>query len=274
MNFSGQIVTSFFNLILMPFGTAHHTLGLVALSLLTGVAMAFVFKWTSNDRAIRAAKDKLKARILEMRIYQDDPVLILKGFGGTLKSNLVYLGTLILPVLVLLVPVVIVFMQMDERYSRRPLGDDAKTILSVELRDGVDPYQTEVALVTGSGVVMDSKPVRIAETGEIDWRLRVDEPGTHDITLSANGANYSFPVVAEKNYRMIGHERNASSWIEPLLHPGMPAISDDMPLARVRVGYPGARYPLLGWDVHWIVIFLVYSLLAAIVLKFIIKFEI
>lgn len=274
MDVVGQMINSIFNLVLFPFGDGRHTLALVFLSLLTGVVMAYVFKWTSNATAIRAAKEKLKARILEMRIYQDDPVLIIKGFGGTLKSNGIYLATLLKPVLFLIIPVVIVFMQMDERYGRSPLDRDATAVLSVQLKDGVDPYETEVNLVATGGVLRDSNPVRIADTREIDWRVRVDSPGMHELTLSANGGNYTFPVVAQERYRMIGHERVASSWIEPFLHPGMPAIPSDSPFARVRLEYPGASYPILFWHVHWIVIFIIYSLIAAVILKFIIKFEI
>ncbi|MEE9268917.1 MAG: hypothetical protein V3V49_01510 [Candidatus Krumholzibacteria bacterium] len=273
MDAFARLITTLFNIVLVPYGD-RHTVGLVALSLLTGVVMAYVFKWTSNAAAIKAAKEKLKARILEMRIYQDDPVLIIRGFGGTLGANGRYLGTLLRPFIILLVPVVIVFMQMDERYSRQPLASGETTILSVSLKEGIDPFRTELDLNLGGGVVADGPPVRVAETREIDWRLRVDGPGTHEVTLSGGGSLYTFPLVAEDGYRMIGHERNASGWVEPFLHPALPAIPKDSPIARVTVAYPGASYPFLRWDLHWIAIFIIYSFAAAIVLKFVIKFEI
>jgi hypothetical protein len=273
MDAFARLITTLFNIVLVPYGY-RHTVGLVALSLLTGVAMAYVFKWTSDAGAIKAAKEKLKARILEMRIYQDDPVLIIRGFGGTLGANVVYLGTLLRPFLILIVPVVIVFMQMDERYSRHPLAAGETTILSVSLKEGVDPFRTEIDLNLGGGVVVDGQPVRVGETREIDWRLRVREAGTHEVTLSGGGSLYTFPLVAEGSYKMIGHERKAAGWIEPLLHPSLPAIPEDSPIARVTVAYAGASYPFFRWDIHWIAIFIIYSFAAAIVLKFVIKFEI
>ena len=274
MNLLGNMITSLFDIILLPFGKSHQTLALVVLSLLTGVGMAYVFKWTSNQKAIKAAKDKLKGRILEMRIYQDDPLLIVRAFGGTIKSNVVYLGTLIKPFLILIVPVIIIFMQMDERFSRKPLAANERTILSVQLKEGFNPFDNPVQFSSPNGVVADTKPVRIEATREIDWRLRVNREGTHEVTLTSGGESYRFPVVAENRYRMIGKTRNASGLIEPLLHPGLPAIPNGSAIARVRIEYPGASYPLLWWEVHWIVIFLVYSLLAGLTLKFIIKFEI
>jgi hypothetical protein len=270
MNAIGNMITKFFDVLVLPFGN-HHALALAVLSLLTGVAMAFVFKWTSNPKAIKAAKDKLKGRILEMKIYQDDPGIIIKAFGGTLVCNGIYLSKLLVPFLVLIIPVMIVFMQMDERYGRAPLSDNSHTILSVQLKDHLNPRTTEVDLTGDGGVVPDSRPVRVRESHEVDWRLRVDQPGTHELTVTAEGTSYQFPVVAGDDYRMIGHQRNASSFMEPLLHPGMPAIPADAPFSRIHLTYPSIRYTFLWWDAHWIVIFLIYS---AVALKFVIKFEI
>ena len=273
MNIIGTLITSLFNLVLLPFGRTNHTLGLIALSILAGILFAFVFKWVSNARAVRQAKDRLKARILEMRIYQDDPVLILKGFVGTLRYNLGYLRVLLKPMVILLVPLVVIWMQLDERYSHRPLQAGSRTLLQVQLAEGVDPFEANVTLSTDGGVVADSRQVRIADTREIGWRLRVDRPGTHDVTLSADDQTYTFPIVAEESYQLLGRKRD-TTWLEPLLHPGMPRIPSGSPFSKVELTYAGASYPLFFWHAPWWAVFLVYLSLAAFVLKFVIKFEI
>lgn len=274
MDVLGRTITGFFDLLLLPLGRGHHTAELVYLSLLTGIVMAFVFKWTSNPTAIRKAKDRRNARFLEMRVYQDDPLLILKAFGGTLRTNLSYLRSLARPFFILLLPLVVVFMQLDERYARRHLEEGAHPVVTVRLKPGQDPFETTATIQAPPGVRQDSKAVRIADTREVSWRIRVAESGMHALTLTAGDMAYTLPVVADPKYRMIGHDRRASSLLEPLLHPALPAFPEGSPVERVRLGYPEARYPLLTWNVHWIVIFIVYSLVAAIVLKFIIKFEI
>jgi uncharacterized membrane protein (DUF106 family) len=274
MNAIGSIITGFFDVLVLPFGTTHQTLALVWISLLTGVGMAYAFKITSNQKAIKKAKDRLKARILEMRLYQDDPVLIFKGLGGALRGNLVYLSTILVPFVVIVIPVMIVFMQLDGRYAKRYLESDATTILTVQLKEGTDPFVTDVGLDAGDGVIIVGNPVRVAETREVDWRLRVATPGTHQITLTAAGSSYSFPLVAQKSYKMIGHVRQASSFLEPFLHFPLPAIPDQSPFYSIHVEYPSARYPIFGWRVHWIVIFILYSLISAAVLKFALKIEI
>jgi hypothetical protein len=274
MNAIGLVITKFFDVLLLPFGQTHQTLALVALSLLTGIGMAYVFKLTSNQKRIKVAKDRFKARVLEMRIYQDDPVLILSGFFGAMKMNLFYLSTVLKPFFILILPVVIVFMQMDERFSRYNLDKGETTLLTVTLKEGFDPISADVSLACGDGVVEDSKPVRIRDSREIDWRLRVVDAGAHEMTLSAGDHSYSFPLVADPAYRMIGHTKSASSFIEPLLHPALPPTPKDGPFQRVAIHYPGRSYSLFGWHTHWIVIFLFYSLLGALALKFLLKIEI
>ena len=274
MNAIGSGISGLFNLMVAPFG-AGHTMALIALSLLSGAMMAFVFKYTSNPKAIIAAKDKVKARILEMRIYQDDPGLIIRAFGGTLKANGRYLATLLVPFVVIIIPIMIVWMQLDERYARTYLPKGSTTLLTVQLKEGFDPYETNVDLsIAGRGIVKDSRPVRVSETREVDWRLKVNHWGTHTATLTADGSSYTIPLVAQSKYRFVGHKREASSFMEPLLHPALDPIPAGSPFASVRVEYPSASYAFLIWHVHWIVIFLVYSALAAIILKFVIHFEI
>ncbi|NIM19972.1 MAG: hypothetical protein GTO51_06980 [Candidatus Latescibacteria bacterium] len=273
MNIISTIITKCFDLILWPFGR-HPSIGLIVLSLLTGIALAIIFKYASNQKRIRAAKDRFKARILEMRIYQDDFLSIVRSLFGALWANVFYLRHSFRPILFLIVPVGIIVIQMDARYARRPLQPGEKTILELLLAPGVDPYSVEASVSSVSGVRVDSRPVRIADPPEIDWRLEVLEAGRHEIGVSVNGARYVFPVIAEEKNRVIGHERKASSFWEPLIHPGLPSFSGDSQIVGVRIQYPSLSHPLLFWHTHWIVVLLFYSLVGALVSKFLFKVEI
>lgn len=273
MDATATVITHIVDVLVLPFGRTHHTLQLVWLSVLTGIGMAYVFKITSSQKTIKRTKDRLKARILEMRLYQDDPVLIFRGLGGALEYNFAYLGTIFVPFLIMVVPVAIVFTQLDQRYSRSYLTPGETALLSVQLKEGLDPFETAVEVHIEGGATPRGKPVRDAVTRETDWQILVDAGGMPQVTLYAKGASYSFPLVAESTYRMIGNERRATALFEPLLHPGLPPIPPESPFQRIRVEYPPASHWLLGWHVHWIVIFLFYSVLAAFALKIFVGIE-
>jgi|GEM_PF-144962 len=274
MEYIAKIINLIMDIVLVPAGKTHHAFGLAWLSVLTGIGMAYVFKATSSQQRIKAAKNRFKARILEMRIYQDDLFSILAAFFGSLRANLWYLSLTLKPLFIMIVPVIIIFMQMDERYARVNFSPGDETILSVRLAGGSDPMSDAVTFECGEGVSVAAGPVRIPKLGEIDWRLRIDSPGTHTLTLSAGGETYRIPVIAEKSHRFVGAHRQASSVIEPLLHPGLPPIPQGSAIEAVRIEYPGTSYAFLYWHFHWIVIFVIYSLLGALAMKRLIGFEI
>ncbi len=268
-----QIVTKIFDIVVLPFG-ANRMAALSVVSLLTGVALIFVFKAVSDQRRIKETRDKFKAYILEMRLYQDNIVLIHKALFKALATNLTYLRVSLVPILVLVAFVFVVFVQLDERYGRRHLEATDRALLTVSLKDGLDPMRVQVELRTGEGLIVDSPPVRSAARGQIYWRIRTSEPGTHTLGVMVYDKTYSFPVRAERSNGPIGHIREAGSIINPLLFPSLPRIPKDSPVKSVELRYPTADYPLFVWRTHWLVVFIVFSFVGALIPKFLFRIEI
>ena len=94
----------------------------------------------------------------------------------------------------------------------------------------------------------------------------------HNLILESEGTRYVFPVTARPGTKMIARERT-TGFMEPLIHPAAAPIPGSAPFSRISVEYSGASYPFLIWNVHWIAIFLIYSFLAALMMKYLIKFE-
>lgn len=274
MDFLAHAITKIVSALLLPFGKGQSTTGLAGVSVLAGLAMVWVFKLTSNQGKIRWAKDLFKAHVLEIRLYQHELVLIIRALAGALKANLFYLSYTLRPLLVLILPVALLFMQLDERYARRPLSPGEETIVKVVLAEGLDPFSTQVRLQLPAGLRLAAGPVRIRDTREVDWRVEVERPGRYALEVSAAGARYRLPLQATSNATMVGHERKASSILEPFLHPGLPPLPRSSPFTRISLHYPSMRYGLLFWRTHWLVLFLFYSLLGALALKFALKIEI
>jgi hypothetical protein len=54
----------------------------VLLSLIIGLLMVVVFRYTSDQKAIRLAKDQLKAHLLAVRLFQDQLPVVLSSYGN------------------------------------------------------------------------------------------------------------------------------------------------------------------------------------------------
>jgi hypothetical protein len=261
-----QIVTKIFDVLVLPFGD-NRVVALSAVSLLTGAVLIFVFKAVSDQRRIKETRDKFKAYILEMRIYQDNIVLIHKALFKALGTNLTYLRVSLVPILAMVAVVFVVFVQLDERYGRRHLEGTDRALLTVSLKDGLDPMTVPFELSGGDGLIVDSPPVRSTVQGRIYWRIRTSEPGTHRLTVTVYDKTYSFPVRAEISNGPIGHLRTDGSVFNPLLFPALPRLPKDFPVKAVELRYPKADYPLLVWRTHWLVVFVFFSLVGALIPK-------
>jgi hypothetical protein len=268
-----QIMTRLFDVLLLPFG-AHRMLGLSALSLVTGVALMFLFKAVSDQKRIKEVREKFKAYILEMRIYQDNIILIHKALFKALATNLTYLRVSLVPILVLVAFVFVIFVQLDERYGRQYLEPTDRALLTVSLKDGLDPMTVPVDLEPGEGLVVDSPPVRSTAFGQIYWRIKTTDPGNHHMDVKVYDKTYSFPVCAERSNGPIGHVRVAGSIFNPLLYPSLPQIPKDSPIKAVKLNYPKADYSLFGWRTHWLVVFIIFSFVGALIPKFVFRIEI
>jgi hypothetical protein len=272
VNVISIIITKFFDVLLFPFGE-HHSLALIVLSFVLGVGLAYMFKITSNQKMIKKSRDLFKARVLEMRVFQDDLVAIFKALFGAFISNFIYLRHSLKPILFLIIPVVIVVIQADARFSRKHLSPGDVTILELALRDGMNPFETEVSLTGSPGYQLDARPVRVAEPPEVNWRLHVASVGLHDLVVRVGSESFALPLVAQAQHGCIVHTREASSFWEPLIHPGA-SIPGGSPIAGFRLHYESSSHPLLFWNTHWLVVLLFYSLLGALVAKFVFKVEI
>ncbi|HXQ23954.1 MAG TPA: hypothetical protein VN812_19900, partial [Candidatus Acidoferrales bacterium] len=169
-----------FALLLDPFAAFPPMLGLALISALSGILLLLGFRVTSNPRRIRAARQQVQAHLLAVRLYRDDLAVTFRAQWSLLGALARYLGNMLVPFLVLLLPFALLFAQLDARYAARALHPGERTIL----RATVDPRASDGWRLEGTaGVVVDSAAVRIPARHEIDWRIRTVGVGRHAIAM-------------------------------------------------------------------------------------------
>ena len=87
--FSRTAISSF---ILLPTIASNHALiFLLALSVITGFVMIVLFGYLSDQKAVRVAKDQLRAQLLAVRLFQDQPQVVVRAYGRILTGTGRYL---------------------------------------------------------------------------------------------------------------------------------------------------------------------------------------
>ncbi|MEL6906100.1 MAG: hypothetical protein AAFP22_11875, partial [Planctomycetota bacterium] len=120
MNAVNRAVTTLFDVLLTPLEAIGDEFALIVVSGVFGVLALVIFKQISWQKGIKATKDKIKAHLIEIRIYQDDLGVVAKAIGKILLRNLQYVTLNFGPFIPLAVPFAFVAAQLVVRYGFEP----------------------------------------------------------------------------------------------------------------------------------------------------------
>lgn len=272
MHALSRILTLVFDGLVLPFGS-HRLAALLVLSALAGAALALLFRAASDQARIRRARDVFKARVLEMRIYPDDVVLIARSLAGALASQLTYLRVALKPILIVLVAALPLYFQMEARFAPAPLRPGDRALVTVMLKEGLDPSAVP-AVLRGSGAVdVDPRPIRIPATREIVWRTSIAHTGEPTLALTVFDLPYEFALAARAGSGVVGRSRAAHGIADALIHPGLPPVPPDSPVAAIRIGYDDASYRLFGRPMGWLAVFLIGTFVGAVLPAWILRIQ-
>ncbi len=227
--------------------------GMILISFLTALLMLFVFRFTSNQEGIRLVKNKIKAHLLELRLYKDSLSLSLRAQGNILRYNLKYISYSAKPLLVMIIPLILILIQLNLWFGYETLTPGQETLLMVKLEEGQNPLDINLALEPSSGFEIQAPPLRIEEEMEINWRLQAREKGIHNLTMIVNGQIITKKVaIAQKPLSKISPLKVRRNFINELINPGESPFSRDLPVKTIEVKYPVKKMNLFGWNIPWI----------------------
>jgi hypothetical protein len=259
------ISNAVFDFLLAPFGHEFVLFDLVVWPVLMGIVALQVYKYVSNQSAISRVKRQISMHLLEIRLFRDDILQVLKSTGTIVAKNMVYIGHNLLPAVVLMVPMVAVMVQLVAHYAYEPARPGSVELLRLQLDPEAAVSVREASLTLPAGVVLDAPPVRTAD-GRVFWRLRANRAGDHVIKVRVGDDIY------EKGWAVGGATRKVPvkrlrSW-EALLYPGEAAIESGAPVLSLELDaktrplryLPDGEFGILMWT-------LALSLLAGVALK-------
>ncbi len=236
---------------------------LFIVSAAAGIALLWMFSKFSNQRAIKATKKRLQARLLELRLYADDPRVVLRAQKELLSENLKYFVLMLRPAFIVTVPMVLLLIVMDGFYGRRPFHPGETAVFTAKTSSLSPSSAAELAVP--EGVEVESPGIKAISERQVSWRIRAANATEGAIRVSVDGAQVEKSFAAESGSLYLVNRRVASlaSW---LLYPG------ELPLGGgrfewVEVRYPPADVSYFGLRSHWLVWFVVFSMGIALLFK-------
>ena len=261
------------DLVMTPLQPISPSTSLLLLSAAMGLLFLLVFRLTSNQDAIGRLRRRMGAHLLEFRLFQHSLGIQWSALSRMLLANLIYLRYAGRPLLLMLVPLGLVLIQLDQWYGYQPLKPDETALVSLKLSGEGD--LTKVRLETGEGLELVGRPLRNPRSGEVNWSVRPRRQGTQLLTFLFDDRQVQKEIVtSDQALARVSAVTPSRDFWDVLQHPGAPPLPPDSFAERISVNYPARSIDLLGWETHWLVFLLIVSTLAALAFKRLLRVQI
>jgi hypothetical protein len=255
-----KLLTGLFDLLFWPFQSFEPIWALAVISLVAGVLMLWLFGKVSDQETIRVVRDNIRGNLIGIRLFGDDIGLLFLLQGRIMRQTLTYLRHAFVPILVMIVPVMFILIQMNLRFEQRPLAPGESSIVTVTLRDP-GAMSRGVSLETPHGISVETPPVRVTSLMEVSWRIRATEPGRHQLLVQAGGEDSVVKeIVVGEGWGKTSSLRTGKSIVDKLLWPGEAPTPSASAIQSIEVIYPTLPIWVFGWDLNWLFVFFVLSL--------------
>lgn len=241
-------------------------LSLTVVSVALGVATLPVFRYTSNQKAIRKAKDDIKANLLALKLYKDDLRVTMRTQARLFWAILRLQRYILTPVAVMLLPMMLILAQVAARHQWRPLRPGERTVIHIDWQDPARPPPGPMALQSSTGVEVELGP--LPGPADAVFRLRAVAEGDYQLqfTCGERGCEHAKEVIVAEGLERVSPLRSAKDWTSQLLHPIEPSLPTDGPVRAIRVDYPTREGWFSGTD-SWVISLFVISILAAFLFR-------
>ena len=244
----------------------------VGISLVTGLVMVWVFGYTSDQKAIHTAKDRLKAHLLALRLFQDQIQIVLRSYVRIVLATGHYLRLAFKPLLFVIVPITFLIVQVDRYLGSVPLSAGQTFLIKARI-DNPD-LLNGTSLQLPNGLASTAPPVHEPAESKITWRLIAENDGEYAVNIQVANQFFAKRVVVGSGMPRLSPVRLRGRFWERLFVSAEPALPANEPVEAIDVQYPARQIAFAGMEWNWIWLFFVLSMAAGFLFKTILGVEI
>ncbi len=252
--------------LIYPFRDVHPLVSLTILAVLTAMGMLAMFRVTSNQQRLQEVKRRIQASLFEIRLFNDDPRAIFRAQWDILRQNVIYLALTIVPMLCMLPALVPVLIHLDYRYGYADLRPGDEAVVMVTLSDSWSA-RPSITAAPPQGLMLETPMVWIPSLRKAAWRLRVTDAGQFDLGFRMGDAQVTKRLRAVTGIGPRSPVKPEATFANQLWYPAEAPLPRGGPITAITVTYPQTDVPVLGWRVHWMVVYVGLSLVAALMLR-------
>jgi hypothetical protein len=202
---------------------------------------------------------------------------VLRAYGRILRWTMAYFAHALLPLAVMTVPLALFLLQLDFRLGHQPLRPRDSFLLKVLAAGNASLEDAALRVPEGLRVTAPALHITHApdQRQEVNWRLEAQRAGEFSVDVTLADKSFAKQVVVVEPSRTVrlSPARVRPDWFEFVFESNEPPLPVDSPAHHILVVYPQRSIALGRWQMHWLVPFFVFSLIAAFALKGVFRTE-
>jgi hypothetical protein len=220
---------------------------------------------TSDQKRVAATKRRIRAALLEIRLYNDDPRLVLRAVGQALLQNAIYLRLSLIPLAWMAIPLTLLVAHLQPFFGYDGLTPGVPALLKVEMRRG-GTQTARPSLEAPESIRIETDAVRLAARNEVLWRIMPMTVGDHMLTVGVGRQTATKTLHVSNRPARRSPQRTSAGLIDQVLYPSEPPLPEDTGMDVITVAYPEAAVDVLGWRVHWLIVYFILTMTSALLL--------
>jgi hypothetical protein len=247
----------------------------VGISVVIGLLMVVVLRYTSDQKAIHVAKDHLKAHLLALRLFQDQIPVVIRSYGRILLATGRYLRLAFMPLLFVSVPLILLLAQIDRYLGSVPFEVGRPFLVSARVTADA---LSDASLELPTGLATTAPAVHVPAENEVVWRVVAEREGSFVVNIQtsaqASAQTSEKQIVVGSGMPRLSAVRLRGQFWKRLLYSAEPALPQNDVVQTIEVQYPSRDIAFAGLEWNWIWLFFVLSLASGFLFKSILGIEI
>jgi uncharacterized membrane protein (DUF106 family) len=251
--------------VLTPFLFTSPLAIVVVVSLIVGLVMVVLFGYTSNQKAIKVAKDRLKAHLLAVRLFRDQLPVVAGSYAKILRGTGRYLRLAFMPLVYVIIPITLLMVQLDRCLGSTAIATNAPFLLTV--RTNSAEAMNTISLDLPAEIGMTAPAVHVPAGNEVVWRLVASRDGDYEIKIVAGAERVTKRVCVSSELARVSAVRLRGHFWERLFTSGESALPANSTVESIAINYPERNIEIAGYEINWILLFFVLSMIAGYLFK-------
>jgi hypothetical protein len=181
-------------LLLAPLDRLPAWLELLVVSVLTGVIALLAVKYTTDQKKLERARDLMTSTIYEMRLFMDSPRRVLAAQRRLLLHSFGYVGRTLPALALLMLPLTLLFLHLELRFSYR--AAPPRALVQVEVEEGASAADVRID-PRGRAAVLG--PVVDPDANLAYFRIDLKDRAATSFDVALNGARTAKLLIADPN---------------------------------------------------------------------------